>query len=215
MLCYGYWIREEGRHGAEDLKVCRIDLATAYAATAVFGMSMVVIGSRLGDIKGGGSTLIVRLADQLQTQLGAIGPIVRWAFIVGAWGAVFSSLLGVWQSVPYLFADFWRLTRTPKTGGTASTVDTRSLPYRGYMWALAIVPALGLWTRFVTMQKLYAIIGALFIPMLAIALLFLNGRARLVGQKYRNSWFTVLLLLATIALFALAGWTKIHKTLFP
>ena len=27
-------------------------------------------------------------------------------FLIGFWGAVFSSLLGVWQSIPYLFVDF-------------------------------------------------------------------------------------------------------------
>jgi len=47
--------------------------------------------------------------------LAVVGPAARWAFLVGAWGAVFSSLLGVWQSVPYLFADCWRLIRKPRT----------------------------------------------------------------------------------------------------
>ena len=213
VLCYGYWIREEGRHGGRHLKTCRIDLATGYAATALFGMSMVVIGSQSGEIQGGGSTLIVNLANELQTQLGTIGPIAKWAFIVGAWGAVFSSLLGVWQSVPYLFADFWRLTRSRETAASKSAINTRSLPYQVYLFAIAVIPAAGLWTRFVTMQKLYAVIGALFIPMLAAALLILNSRARLIGQQYRNSWYTTLFLLAIIALFALAGWVKIQNTL--
>ena len=30
-----------------------------------------------------------------------------WAYSVGFWAAVFASLLGVWQSVPYLYADFY------------------------------------------------------------------------------------------------------------
>jgi Mn2+/Fe2+ NRAMP family transporter len=30
VLCYGYWIREEGRQGPEDLWTCRIDLAAGY-----------------------------------------------------------------------------------------------------------------------------------------------------------------------------------------
>jgi len=52
--------------------------------------------------------LIVALADRLQGPLGATG---RWVFLIGAWGALFSSLLGVWRAVPYLFADFRNLTR--------------------------------------------------------------------------------------------------------
>ena len=31
VLCYGYWIREEGRTGESSLKTCRIDLAAGYA----------------------------------------------------------------------------------------------------------------------------------------------------------------------------------------
>jgi hypothetical protein len=42
VLCYGYWIREENRQGAEDLRVCRIDLAVGYLMTALFGMAMVI-----------------------------------------------------------------------------------------------------------------------------------------------------------------------------
>ena len=41
-------------------------------------------------------------ADTLGERLGIAA---RWTFLIGAWGAIFSSLLGVWQSVPYLFAD--------------------------------------------------------------------------------------------------------------
>ena len=97
VLCYGYWIREEGRHGVEHLRSCRIDLATAYAMTAIFGLAVVVIGSRLGPLPGGGATLVVAVARELEVALGEIGAIAKWAFLIGAWGAVFSSLFGVWQ----------------------------------------------------------------------------------------------------------------------
>src|SRR5688572_27559872 len=36
MLCYGYWIREQGRSGPEFLKTCRIDLGVSYVVTALF-----------------------------------------------------------------------------------------------------------------------------------------------------------------------------------
>ena len=107
ILCYGYWIREEGRESVQALGACRIDLAVAYAMTGLFGLAMVVIGSELPPAPGKGVALIANLADVLRMQLGAMGPAARWAFLIGAWAAVFSSLLGVWQSVPYLYADLW------------------------------------------------------------------------------------------------------------
>ena len=67
VLCYGYWICEEGRAGAEHLRTCRIDLATGYLMTAVFGLSMVIIGSRIGAVEGGGARLVVQVAERLES----------------------------------------------------------------------------------------------------------------------------------------------------
>jgi len=206
ILCYGYWIREEGRRGPEDLTTCRIDLAAGYLMTALFGLAMVVIGSTV-HVEGRGATLVVDLARQLEATLGPTG---RWMFLLGAWAAIFSSLLGVWQSVPYLFADFWQLTRKRQSTSRSVRVDTRSLPYRAYLLAIATLPATSfLWTGFRQTQKWYAIVGAMCIPMLALALLALNGRSRLVGRKHRNSLATSILLVATLAFFVLAGWIEV------
>lgn len=212
VLCYGYWIREEGRSGKEDLPVCRIDLAMAYIMTAIFGLCMVVIGSQVEVIDGGGASLIATLAKELGGQL---GPVAKWAFLVGAWGAIFSSLLGVWQSMPYLFTDFWNLTRSKSQGQERKKVDTKSKPYRGYLFAIATVPALGLWVLdFETSMKFYAVVGAFFIPMLAFVLLILNGKEKLVGVRFRNSKLTTILLVLTLLMFLLAGYLGIENKLF-
>ena len=208
VLCYGYWIREEGRSGPGFLKTCRIDLATGYAVTAIFGVAMVIIGSTV-ELEGRGATLLVRLSEQLVEPLGPIG---KWLFLIGAAGAVFSSLLGVWQAVPYLFADTWGLLNESgeaRAGGEAAQIDTGSKTYRGYLFALAILPMAGLFWRFQEIQKLYAIVGATFIPFLAIALLILNGRTEWVGEQYRNRPATVVVLLATLAFFLWIAWTRL------
>ena len=206
VLCYGYWIREEGRFSGEDLKVCRIDLAVGYGMTVLFGLAMVVIGSTI-QVEGGGASLVIRLADKLVDQLGLIG---RWAFLLGAFGAVFSSLLGVWQSIPYLFADLWG-----KSGNSNPTrnrvVDVHSKAYRWYLYGMASIPMLGLWVGFAKMQKFYAIFGALFIPMLAFTLLLLNGRTEWVGERYRNRPLTSAFLIVILMFFLLAALLTIRK----
>jgi hypothetical protein len=211
VLCYGYWIREAGRQGIESLQTCRIDLATGYVMTAVFGIAMVIIGSRLEPLSGGGATLIVAIAGQLEPAFGAAGPLARWAFLLGAWGAVFSSLLGVWQSVPYLFADFWRLTQRRPGEQLPVRVDTNSLPYRACLYGIATIPAIGLilW-QFQSMQKTYALVGALFIPALALALLLLNGHARIIGAQHKNSIATNLTLIAALLFFLAAGYLELR-----
>jgi len=206
ILCYGYWIREEGRVGAEDLRVCRIDLVSAYAITAIFGIAMVIIGSTIS-IEGGGATLFVSLSEQLAEPLGQWG---KWMFLVGAGGAVFSSLLGVWQSVPYLFADTWMLIRNRREPDKSTTpvVDKRSLPYRAYLFALAFVPILGLFWTFQEIQKFYAVVGATFVPFLCVGLLIMNGRSNWVGDKFKNRPSTVAVLVLILVFFA---WMALRK----
>ena len=226
ILCYGYWIREEGWLGRERLRTCRIDLATGYIMTAIFGIGMVILGSGITFAKKESSTrLVILLAEQLETTLGGFGPAAKWAFLVGAWGAVASSLLGVWQSVPYLFADFRRLTKSPglppagspaeESPATADTVpaadiDLDATPaYRRYLYGLACIPALGLWFDFRQVQKYYAIIGAAFVPLLAVVLLVLCGSRGPLPAADRNSRLTTAILIVVVAVSAVAGWYEV------
>jgi hypothetical protein len=181
-----------------------VDLAAGYAMTAVFGLGMVVIGSRI-DVEGGGATLVIKLADRLEATL---GPVARWGFLAGAWGAVFSSLLGVWQSVPYLFADICSLLSrgAKESGGPRPPIDDSSRAYRWYLYALAAIPAAGLFfIEFRTVQKTYAILGAVFTPILAVALLLLNSRSSFIGAAWKNSLLVNALLVAAVLLFLAAG----------
>ncbi len=205
LLAYGYWIRETGRAGEEGVRVCRMDLGVAYTLTALFGMAMVIIGSRIA-VEGQGAQMAVQLADQLGQVLGPLG---KWMFLLGFWGAVFSSLLGVWQSTPYLFADFYTLRRQRLYGEARPKDLSRTAAYRWYLVAIAIVPLVLLWGTVRQVQLAYAVMGALFMPLLALTLLILNTQGRLVGKRFRSGWFINALLVATLALFAYMGFLQL------
>jgi Mn2+/Fe2+ NRAMP family transporter len=199
VLCYGYWLREEGRDAPEDLASCRVDLFTGYAMTAIFGIAMVIIGSNV-NIEGSGAQLLVTLSERLDLVMGAPG---KWLFLAGTFGAVFSSLLGVWQSVPYLFADSWALLNG--TRDTDTRIDTRSKPYRVFLVAIATVPMLGLFWQFRDVQMFYAVIGAWLFPILAVTLLIFNGRRAWVGQQFANRPVTVVALFVVLVFFSYLG----------
>ena len=199
VLCYGYWLREEGRDAPEDLASCRVDLFTGYAMTAIFGIAMVIIGSNV-NIEGSGAQLLVTLSERLDLVMGAPG---KWLFLAGTFGAVFSSLLGVWQSVPYLFADSWALLNGTRDKDTR--IDTRSKPYRVFLVAIATVPMLGLFWRFRDVQMFYAVIGAWLFPILAVTLLIFNGRRAWVGQQFANRPVTVVALFVVLVFFSYLG----------
>ena len=213
VLCYGYWIREKNRSGAKDLHTCRWDIAISYFMVALFGIAMVILSDGL-QLSGKGATLIVDLADRIGEKT---HPSVEILFLAGAWAAVFSSLLGVWQAVPYLFADFWHLQSQKNSLSpdrfTPFQVDTRGNPYRGYLIALALVPLLGLGYDFQIVQKAYAVFGALVMPMVALTLLLLNGRAAWVGQSLRNRWWTSVTLVIILCFFLWVSLPKLLSTL--
>jgi hypothetical protein len=92
-------------------------------------------------------------------------------------------------------------------------VDTTAMPYRIYLYALALIPIIGLWIGFAQMQKLYAIIGAIFIPMLALVLLILNGKIKFIGDLYRNRLSTTLCLIFILLFFLFAASLSIKNVL--
>jgi Mn2+/Fe2+ NRAMP family transporter len=200
LLSYGYWIADRKRSGRSGLIECRVDLGVGYAMTALFGVSMIVIGSRIS-ISGRGAGVALDIAAQIGSVLGPVG---RGAFLLGFWGAVFSSVLGVWQSTPYLFADFLALRRSAAAARPAlGDVDERP-EYRGHLLGLAVISLIWLWAPVRTIQLIYATVGAAFLPLLAVTLLIMNNRRRWVGQL-RNGWAVNALLVATLLVFSYLG----------
>ncbi len=210
VLCYGYWIREEGRAGLDELKTCRIDLLTGYGMTALFGIGMVILGSQLEIDGAKGASLVVMLGDRLAESL---GQFARVAFLAGAWGAVFSSMLGVWQSVPYLFADSLNLLAGRSPDQIERSLQTSSPVYRCSLLAIAIIPAIGLVGSFEKVQLAYGIVGAAFMPILALALIFLNGSVKRIGTAGRSSILVTVILTAVVAFFCWAGYFDVQKKL--
>jgi Mn2+/Fe2+ NRAMP family transporter len=201
LLCYGYWIRQRGRVGISELPLCRIDLAMGYLMTAVFGVAMVCIASVLDPIDGSkGAALITALADQLRVGLGGWGGVL---FLVGAWAALFSSMLGVWQSVPIIVVDTIRSVQRLEPLD-ADHIE-RTPMARCFMLGLAIVPLLHVAAPFDQVQKLYAMTGAMFLPLLAIVLLVLTLQRGRMGLQRTGPLGVV----GLIAVFGLFGWLAI------
>jgi len=205
LLSYGYWMREKGWTGTRDLPRARLDLAVAYGLTGLFGAAVLITAAGVRPEALSGSRMALALADQLAA---ATGPIGKWLFLLGFWGAVFSSMLGVWQGVPYLFCDFVRTVRAGEAKPEA--VSARDPVYRGYLAFIALPPmALLFLERPVWLVVIYAAFGALFMPFLAGALLAMNNRAAWIG-RFKNGWKANLALTAALLLFAVLLWFELR-----
>ncbi len=214
LLSYGYWIREKGWEGRSYVSTVRLDLIVAYTLTGIFGVAVVVLAAHtlhgVEEVAGSGAALT--MATMLE---GVLGPAGRWTFLIGFWGAVATSMLGVWQGVPYLFADFLRLVRgqrlTDKAGIEIEL--TRTPSYRIFLFWLAVPPlSLLAFGRPVLLVVVYSVMGALFMPFLAATLLYLNSRARLVGPL-RNGLLTILVLVACLVLFGILAYDDLGVAL--
>ena len=111
-------------------------------------------------------------------------------------------MLGVWQSIPYLFADFLDLHRGWKPGLRREHDLRGTKAYRWSVIFIATVPLIFLVVPVRTIQLTYGVFGALFLPLLSLTLLVMNNRRRWVGSDFLSSKFTNVVLAAALVLFA-------------
>lgn len=210
LLAYGYWIREKGWKGSSALATVRLDLAAGYLLTGLFGVAMLVLAAAVlsaGEGMPAGSSGLVACGDAIRQatalRIGpAFGDAAAMVFLVGVWGAVFTSTLGVWNGVPYLFADF----ANALLGRFDRDVDTAGTAYRGYLLYLALPPmALLFLGRPLWIIKVYTLAGGLFMPLLAASLLWLNSRRDLVGPSRNRLPATATLVLALVLFGVIAA----------
>jgi len=198
IMSYGYWMREAGWKGKEIMSTMRWDLGIAYGLTALFGVAIIIVSAGVQPEVVSGNNMALAVADQLVPVMGETG---KWVFLFGFWGAVFSSMIGVWHGVPFLFANFFihyrKHTHLIETRGSIS----KSWAYRAYLVYLAILPMTLLrLERPIWIVIIYTITGAFFMPLLAALLLYMNN-SRLWLESAANTWVSKSLLIACMLVF--------------
>jgi Mn2+/Fe2+ NRAMP family transporter len=206
LMSYGYWMQEAGWHGRQKLVTMRWDLGIAYGLTALFAIAVMLLAAGIRPEVVAGNNMAVVLAERLVPFAGEPG---KWIFLCGFWGAVFSSMIGVWHGVPYLFANFLAHYRQQGSVLEAPESISRSRPYRGFLVYLCFLPMILLWFgRPVWIVVLYAVTGAFFMPLLAGALLYLNAASRWLGNL-GNGYLMGMALTGCLLLFAWLLWVQL------
>lgn len=120
MAAYGYWMFAKGWKGTGWLSMMRLDNAVGYVMTGIFVIAMLVVGSTIlfgQNLTESDSGLLV-----LGTSLGEdYGQWARLLFLVGFLAVTTTSLLGVWNGVSLMFADWVRTIRLPHGAATWET----------------------------------------------------------------------------------------------
>ena len=206
ILNYNYWMNEKGMSGPAFLKYVRTDLSVAYVVTAILAISVLLLANQAFFVTGvelNSATVVPQMAAMLgQT----IGPLGSFAYSIGFWGAVFSSLLGVWQGVPYMFADFYGIIKKFSRERRQEITQVTSKPYRIALLFITLVPMpLAFIGRPLFLLVTYTIVGSFFIPFLAITLLYLNNKIKWDSPLQRNGWGANFVLVLVLVFFLVVG----------
>ncbi|MFD6135417.1 Nramp family divalent metal transporter [Isoptericola sp. NPDC060257] len=214
LAAYGYWLKEKGWYAPRWMKVMRIDNAMAYVISGVFVISMLIVGAELlyssGITVADGEGGLVDLSDVLAERYGAfMAPL----FLVGFWASSFSSVLGVWNGVSLMFADFVATVR-----GLAEDDPRRKAGgsyYRAYILWLTFPPMLLLLLdKPIALVVAYGALGSLFMPFLAVTLLILMNSSR-VPARWRNRPLTNVILGLVTLMFVVLGVQQLIEALAP
>jgi len=211
MAAYGYWVNAKGWRGPAWMRVMRLDNGVAYVVTGVFVVAMLIVGAELLHAAGvalrSGDRGLLDLDQVLRDRFGRPVSIL---FLVGFWATSFSSLIGVWQGVSLMFADFYGhvagRSRGLERGIAGQGPVERTWPFRAYALWLTFPPIVLLFMdRPFGLIVAYGVLGSLFMPFLAGTLIWLLNSSR-TPPEWRSGWASNLLLGAAAVLFAvLAG----------
>lgn len=191
LAAYGYWVNAKGWTDTGWMKVMRLDNRVAYITTGVFVVAMLFVGAELlhsaNVAIASGDKGLLQLSDILEDKYGTA---TAKFFLIGFFATSFTSLIGVWHGVSLMFTDF--ITRGRKAAGAskgediASGAREKSWPFRAYLLWLTFPPMILLFEgQPFRLIIIYGVLGAAFMPFLALTLIWLLNSSRTPGE-WRN-----------------------------
>ncbi|MEV0223668.1 Nramp family divalent metal transporter [Streptomyces sp. NPDC050704] len=188
LAAYGYWVNAKGWTNTGWMKVMRFDNRVAYATTGIFVVAMLFVGAELlhsaNVAIASGDKGLIQLGDILEDEYGTA---TAKFFLIGFFATSFTSLIGVWHGVSLMFADFVERYRKDRAGReeaasgeeVASGAREKSWPFRAYLLWLTFPPMILLFEgQPFRLIILYGVLGAAFLPFLALTLVWLLNSSR-------------------------------------
>ena len=184
-LLYPYFIQQKGWQGPQYRRLQLYDLAFGTSVVIILNLSVWTIGAEILHPRGltvGELSDLTRLLTQALGNLG--GPI----FYLGAFAALFSTLVGNATGYGYMLTDIARMTGKAKRERSFS----QSWIYRAVaawclfsplVWCLPGMPG------FVTLTVVVNAASVIILPLLAAGLWYIATNETCIGPVYKNRWW--------------------------
>ncbi|MHC5258660.1 Nramp family divalent metal transporter [Streptomyces sp. UC4497] len=194
LAAYGYWVNAKGWTNTSWMKVMRLDNRVAYITTGIFVVAMLFVGAELLHAShtaiAEGDKGLVDLSKILEDQYGTA---TAKMFLIGFFATSFTSLIGVWHGVSLMFADFverYRLSRVVTGEEVASGDREKGWAFRGFLLWMTFPPIVLLFQgQPFRLVIIYGVLGAAFMPFLALTLVWLLNSSR-TPASWRNGWLS-------------------------
>ncbi|MFZ3568473.1 Nramp family divalent metal transporter [Streptomyces sp. BH097] len=194
LAAYGYWVNAKGWTNTSWMKVMRLDNRVAYITTGIFVVAMLFVGAELLHSShtaiAEGDKGLVDLSKILEAQYGTA---TAKLFLVGFFATSFTSLIGVWHGVSLMFADFverYRLSRVVTGEEVARGDREKGWPFRAFLLWMTFPPIILLFQgQPFRLVIIYGVLGAAFMPFLALTLVWLLNSSR-TPASWRNGWLS-------------------------
>ncbi|SDK39376.1 Nramp family divalent metal transporter [Streptomyces indicus] len=212
LAAYGYWVNAKGWTNSGWMKVMRLDNRVAYITTGIFVIAMLFVGAELlhsaNVAIASGDKGLLQLSEILELEY---GEATAKLFLVGFFATSFTSLIGVWHGVSLMFADFAARMRGGSGGSTGAEVASgsreKSPAFRAYLLWLTFPPMILLFVdQPFRLIIIYGVLGAAFMPFLALTLIWLLNSSR-TPAEWRNrpaGASNIMLLIAGLLFLVLA-----------
>ncbi|WP_425830146.1 Nramp family divalent metal transporter [Streptomyces fractus] len=194
LAAYGYWVNAKGWTNTSWMKVMRLDNRVAYITTGIFVVAMLFVGAELLHAShtaiADGDKGLVDLSKILEDQYGTA---TAKMFLIGFFATSFTSLIGVWHGVSLMFADFverYRLSRVVTGEEVARGDREKGWPFRAFLLWMTFPPIILLFQgQPFRLVIIYGVLGAAFMPFLALTLVWLLNSSR-TPASWRNGWLS-------------------------
>lgn len=205
---YPYFVKDRGWRGTSYKRIQRNDILFGICAAIVINLSIWVVGAEILAPRDIEVDSLEDISLALSSHLGHFGAV---AFYLGAFGVLYSSVIGYANGIPKIVVDCVQTIRPQRREkyGDNFTTDPLFTWFSLFVLVSPIVWSIPGMPGFVAMTIFVMGLQAVVVPIVAIGLLILTNRKSHLGEHTANAGENVILILTT----ALAIWVSIRALL--